>query len=591
MASDPTNIDKSRSPYAPNLISDSDGYPEKRVGYRTLAVVESPVNAIFFANIKGKDEFIIHGGTKLYKWTVGQIPTVIKSNINNAKSVGFVFKNIFYIFTGKEYLYYNGTEIKNVSETAKIPLHIIARSPSGGGKVYEHINLLQSKRQNSFLGDGKSREYCLSSKNIKAVNEIKIDDKVLAAEEYSVNLADGKVTFKTAPPNPKIVGHDNVLITFEYITKGYKERIENCTISTLYGYGNNDRVIISGNAAYKNYDWISELNDPTYFADTSYNIVGNESTAIMGYCKIGSSIAIIKESNAQDSTIFFRTAIQQDDKIIFTTKQSIVGIGMIAKNSVGTIDDEAVFLSERGVYAITKNNLTANDTVQNRSWFINNAIVEEDNLRDATVISHQNRYMISINGNVYLLDGNSKKVHTEKTNGDFIYECYQWDNIYARCFLSHQEVLYFGTHKGEVCRFNTDIHDMKRYSDNGMPIEASFTTMADDDGDFSKYKTLLKNGFTVKLKPYPRSSVSVYLQTDNKDKIKVDEKFMDIFDWADIDFSRFTFNGSNSPQVISIKTKCKNYITMQIIVSNAKVNEGFGILGITKNSIKGKFVR
>ncbi len=37
---DPTLVDKTRSPWAPNMISDTGGMPEKRLGYRTVFSVE-----------------------------------------------------------------------------------------------------------------------------------------------------------------------------------------------------------------------------------------------------------------------------------------------------------------------------------------------------------------------------------------------------------------------------------------------------------------------------------------------------------------------------------------------------------------------
>ena len=53
-SSDPSQVDEQRSPWAPNLISDAGGFPEKRLGWRTLHTFDGPVNGIFFfKNEKG----------------------------------------------------------------------------------------------------------------------------------------------------------------------------------------------------------------------------------------------------------------------------------------------------------------------------------------------------------------------------------------------------------------------------------------------------------------------------------------------------------------------------------------------------------
>ena len=66
---------------------------------------------------------------------------------------------------------------------------------------------------------------------------------------------------------------------------------------------------------------------------------------------------------------------------------------------------------------------------------------------------------------------------------------------------------------------------------------------------------------------------------------------MDIFDWEDIDFSRFTFNANDGPQEIPFRRKIKNYKRLQILVKNDTVNEGFGVFGIVKHFVTGNFAK
>ena len=65
-SSNPTQIDDKRGAAGTvNLISDSGGFPEKRKGWRRLQECEAPVNGLYRGMIKGKEYFLVHGGTKL----------------------------------------------------------------------------------------------------------------------------------------------------------------------------------------------------------------------------------------------------------------------------------------------------------------------------------------------------------------------------------------------------------------------------------------------------------------------------------------------------------------------------------------------
>ena len=133
---------------------------------------------------------------------------------------------------------------------------------------------------------------------------------------------------------------------------------------------------------------------------------------------------------------------------------------------------------------------------------------------------------------------------------------------------------------------------MERYSDDGAPILAVWSTKADDDEDITLLKTMIKKGNSVTIKPYTRSSAQIYLRTE-QDPVEwlATEDTMDIFDWEDIDFTRFTFESNDAPREILFNTKVKKYKRLQIIVKNNAVNEGFGIFGITKHFVVGNFAK
>lgn len=597
---DASLVDKSRSPYAPNLISDIGGMPEKRLGWRVLHTLEQPINGLWYGEINGQKSFIAHGGTKIYKFTSTSFE-VIKENVSNAKSKAFFMRSAddtgkMYILTGNEYLCYDGTTCKNVTEEAYVPTVIISRNPTGGGTVYESVNLLSSKRTDSFLGNSTDKIYQLSANNLTSIDKVEVMNSSgvfeTLASGYTSDLTSGKITFSSAH-EPIVTGQDNVKITYTKNVEGYADRINKCTIADLYGLGGSNRVFLSGNPNYKAYDWYSDIFKPNYFPDLNYSIVGTSDTAIMGYQRLGKYQIVTKEDNQQDSTIFQRWGTLNDDgSVTFSIEQGIAGIGAISKDCFGTLADEPLFLSRQGVYAITSNNILAERTIRNRSFFVDAKLTKESNLQNAVACEWNGFFIVCINGNAYVLDSKNKS-YKERTSVsyDYNYECYYWTNIPAVCLLSVAGELYFGTSDGKICKFNTDISDMSRYNDNGEAVVAMWTTKNDDDGSPHLYKTMQKKGCLVTIKPYTRSSAEIYLAKDGDPEKMVKQENMDIFDWNDIDFDRFTFNTNDSPQDIFMRAKIKKYKRLQIIIKNSSKNEGFGIFQIAKTFVFGNYAK
>lgn len=597
-STDASLVDDYRSPWAVNMTADTGGMPEKRLGWRTLHTIEAPVNGLFYGVIKGKTCFLAHGGTKLYRWD-GEAPALLREGLHNGPSAAVNMGGKLWIFTGGEYLVYDEETVKDVSEVAYIPTTVIGAAPSGGGKTYESINLLQPKRKNEFIPDGTSTVYQLDSEGLDAaaVTAAIRDVEKKEGADFTVDRTKGTVTFKTAPAKPLVGQEGEVIITFAKSTEGYADKVKKCTVLTTYGVGSSDRVVISGNPDFPNQDWTSGLNDPSYFPDLSYAVVGMESTAIMGYRRIGEYLAVIKEDNGQDTTVFMRSAsLSSDGEPVFPLKQSIAGVGAVSKRGFGNILDEQLFLAGTGVYALTANSLTAERIVQDRSFFVDPRLTREPGLDKAATVSWNGMFLVGVNGHVYLMDGRQDKTYRAKSQSDFVYECYYWEDVPAVCWMNYKagdaETLYFGASDGRICRFNSDRTTMERYNDDGRPIFACWSTKADDDGDVTLLKTMLKRGDSVTIKPYTRSSAKICFRTD-QDAVEREAVYdtMDIFDWEDIDFSRFTFNANDAPQEIFFNHKEKKYKRLQIIIKNDALNEGFGLFNITKHYVVGNFAK
>ena len=130
---------------------------ETRPGLELYKEYPDKIYGFYFYEVGGTTYKIVHSGTKLYK-----NDDVIYSSMAEHKSTMFVFYDSttrvskLYIMDTQNYLVYNGTTIKDVSEEAFIPDVMISMSPSGGGVKSHDINCLTPLRKNCFCADGTS---------------------------------------------------------------------------------------------------------------------------------------------------------------------------------------------------------------------------------------------------------------------------------------------------------------------------------------------------------------------------------------------------------------------------------------------------
>lgn len=589
-----TNVDNRHSPWSLNMISDNGKNPVKRNGWETVAQLEGEVHNIWRTKIDGVEYMFVHAGTKIYRIDCADgeyTATEMRYGEADKKGCGFFFreneKDGFYIFTGSDYLKFNGEKFKPVSDDCYIPTTIIARTPSGGGESYEAINLLSGKMCEKFTGDNSLR-YQLSYDWLDSIDKVEIlteEGLVKTLErgvDYDYNLVLGMVTFVEAKETP-IKGQDNVYITYTKKIDGYAEKITKCTICCTYGVGGYNRVFCSGNPDYIAYDFWSDIFRPSYWPDLNYAIVGATNTAVQGYLKIGKEVAIIKESSGQDTAIFMRTGSLDDDgRALFRVEPGIAGVGAVSKNTFGLLNDDPLFLNETGVYAICPTYLNYDRVVRSRSRFVDPQLRNEENLENAVSCVWNGCWLVAVNGRVYVLDG--RKKYAGKADNDYQYECYLWDNVPAKAMdTGLKGDLFFGTEDGRLCRFKTEADGIKRFSDDGQSIRAVWSTPVSDDGAIQYFKTLRRKGCLVVLAPYSRSSCRVYYAADGIAEKFVREGAVDLCPlFEEIDFSRISFETGTGPREIYFNRRHRRYKRLQLVFENNKADEGFGIFKIVK---------
>lgn len=598
-ANSPLTVETYRSPDALNMISDLAGFPVSRTGYTSILQVEGRINGIYTLETAEVMKRVVHHGTKLSLWE-NDTATVIYSNMKDEKSTALQMNQRLWIFDGKKALCFGEFDgeysVKPISDLAYVPTTVISRTPQGGGTSLEDVNLLQPKRINSFLCTAEDKTYQLQSLDIDSapVTARKLDSSgswinLTENTDFTVDRSKGQVTFQEAPGESPVSGMDNLEITYSKTVEGYANRIDGCNVMITYGVeGAADRFFVTGNPDYPNMDWYSASNDPTYFSDLNYSVIGQDSTAIMGYSRLADgSLAVHKERNGIDPTVFNRTGTIIDNKAVFPIRQGSNGVGVVAKRAFANLVNDPLILSSQGVYAVIPvNNAAVNERyAQSRSYFVNPVLIKEPNLKDAEAIEMNGFYYLAVNGNVYVADSRQKS-YVDRADGDqYQYEWYFWKNVPVRVFWENEGVLHFGTEGGDIMKFLPD-GERDSYFDMGEPILCYWKTPILNLDSFTNYKTL-KNAFAVP-NPYLRSEINIdYIVKSIPKTVKT--SMINIFDFNDIDFSEFTFDTDSFPRIIPTNLKQKKFMLIQLRLWSES-GKPFGFYALTLSyTLGGKF--
>ena len=599
-STDPSLVAASRSPLCTNIVADSGGMPEKRPGWRTLHSFAGAVHGIFRGVFSGTEKRLVHAGTSLYAWDESEAaPVLLLAGLPDAKSRAVFLAGKLWLVTGGGYAVYDGGSARWVTDAAPyIPTTVITRLPSGGGSAYENVNLLTPYRKNAFQTDGTARDFTLDS-DVDETGDVRVWVWGEETAAFTVDRPGGVVTLTAAPAAPDAGSADGLVVQFPHTVAGYADMVNRCTVLTAFGVGTNDRIVLTGNPDWPNRDWISAAGDPSYVPDLSYAEVGAADAPILGYCHAGEHLGIVKGGTGLDTAIFLRSAaLDGDGNAVFTLRQAVAGVRAVSAGSFAALLDEPLFLAGTGICALCLNDLTGERVTRNRSWFLNARLTAEPGLAEAEAVAWGGMYLLALpNGHVYVLDGRQERAYRSAGAGDYAYEGYYWEHVPALCWLCRREDagehLYFGTADGRLCRFSTDMASVLRFADDGEAVSAVWATKYDDDGSPAVCKTMLRRGCCVTIKPYSRSSATVYFRTDRTNGMeqRAAADVMDILTWADIDFERFTFSTDDSPQEIFFNRKVKDYKRLQIVVRNSEKNEGFGIYQITKQYVAGNFAK
>lgn len=597
--SDSSSVQLNRSPNSVNMYKDYNSSLgqaiETRLGFVNLLELDKEIFGIHFINTSSV-KVLVHCGTKLLLWS--NYPsrqnqssmTILYSNMAQVKSRSFAYNDKLYINDGTNYIYYDGIKVEKVESIAFIPTTTIARSPSGGGTLYQPVNLLQAKRKNSFLADGSSKNYTLDSSGLDSttVTAIVNGNTINEGNGLTVNRNTGVVTFNTVPSAPATKGQDNVIITFSKTVSDYSTRINKCLLSCIF----DNRIFYSGNSQFPNALFHSMLNDPTYISDQNYYQDGSDNISITSLLRVGDSIMVIKSDDQQDSVVYYHTPNVIDDETTYPTKYGLSGIGCISNWGSKNFLDVPVFISRLGLESFTKLNLGYERSIEHKSSLVDGRLVNEYNLQEAFLEQWRGYLMCLINGHIYLAD--NRQMYENKSTGQIEFEWYYWDNIgdiknnifyKATLLKEYGGELFFGTINGVIAKFVDKV-----YNDNGRIIYSQWQTPNDNFTSINHVKTTNKRGGVANLKTLANSICKLKECTDNIKEKEIIRFVAGGFSYENFTYVDFTYNMCEK-LFMKYKIKEKKWNQISLTFYSDELNKPFGLFNATLEAFIGGYIK
>ena len=438
-----------------------------------------------------KGNQLVHSGKNLYSVTAGGKKTIIFSDLNEASSDGFIYEDVFYLKDGKNYLQYDGTTIKDVE--GYVPTTSIARFPMSGGKTKQDPNLLTGRRINTFLADGKSKEFWLDRTNIDTdfAPIVKVDDKDVS--NYTVDYTEGKIVFDAVVSAPLTDGQDNVSVEFCKTIPGYRDNILKCTLLQVF----DNRVFFSGNPDYPNVVWHCSLDDPSYVSDLDYYREGMDSAQVKGLVAGNNALWAFREPSESNTNVFYHTpTIDEEYGKIYPSSHSSVTTGCVGKAI--NFNDDIVFFSERGMEGIS-GDITTEQVVAHRSSLVDRKLIAEPDYENMILVEWEGYLFVFIGDKAYLADS-----RTAFTNENHIeYDWFYWQmEKKITCAKVNNGVLYLGTEDG-----------VYTLTDQTCDIESYWVTPKDKFKYPQHLKTTNKRGCVAEA----AGDVTVYAKVEDTD--------------------------------------------------------------------------
>jgi hypothetical protein len=315
--------------------------------------------------------------------------------------------------------------------------------------------------------------------------------------------------------------------------------------------------------------------------------MGADNSAIMGYSIIGGYLATHKDTNEKYQPVIIREGNLVDSVPTFPVVNSLQGAGAVSPWCFSYLEEEPLFLSKLGIYAITAQDITGEKYAQNRSYYLDGKLLEEENLQEAFGVTYRDYYVVCVNNHCYILDG-LQPIRTDKSQpyATRQYVGFYFENIPASCMFEMGGNLCFGSPDGNVYAFYAKRDELKSYNDNGAAIACQWETA--DIMETLFYKNKKYRYLALKCLPSLASSVEIWAQRNGLwEMLKEDMTTLRYFDFRYIDFAKWGFSTDNTAKVLSSKVRLRKLDHVRFRFVNKKVGEPFGLINFAVEYTQG----
>ena len=580
-----TQIQLGESGNMNNFYITNDYKLRKIYGYKHFWDFGEPINATYSTNLGGTEYLLVAVDSKLYyflksdledEWgeidhdsdpetdsVIGVEPTLI-GTIGTGDVSFFSFDKKVYILSGK-YHSWDGTTLTEVE--GYTPLVFINTPPAGGGLIYDEINMLSSKKHQTFNGDGTSTVYHLAQNYSTSGRDLTSIDKVLVGgvqktvtTDYTVDLHSGTVTFVTAPPQ----GMDNVDIYWT-LNDGNRSIIEGMKFGTVFGGDVDTRVFLYGNSTCQNRTYFSGLADgePSveYFPATAHVDIGPSNFTLTDLTR--QYDRLLATTNRPEAYYLTISTEQLDVVLSDNSKVTryVPAVSTFPLNEVhGNMAPGQGQLIENYPVTIDKTSLTL--------WKATN-VRDEKNMEDISQRINLDLNKMNMRAVITLDFEPENQLWFGYGNTIYIYNYY--NKTFSRIkitdsFTTYSNLgnfVYMGLEDGRIVKWSEDFADF-----DGDTITAHWEMNFSDFGVAYLRKTM--NRLWVLMQPQAKSSAEIGYITNRKEssvKKRIEYK-VQVLD--NVEFDDFSFQISSNPQPFRLKLKAKKFTNMKITIDNAE---------------------
>lgn len=544
-----TELQPGESPSMKNMMITNDYKLKKMFGYAKLfnTLGTHKINGIWYGTLGSTAFLVFSCNGHLYNSVSGTNTDL--GTIADTHTMLWSYNNTLYIYDGTSIYTWGGTSIISAI-VGYVPTVAVACVPSGGGTLFEGINMLSGYKKQKFSANGTATVYQLLETNITSVTTVKVNGTTLnTPADYTLSTTNGTVTFSTAPTT----GTDNVEITWLKANTSYFNEIANCKyFGGVYGTS----IWLYGNPNHKTTRYRTGVStagiiDPTYFVlYTSSDVSENE---ITGMVTQYDKLLTFTNDSAWYSTIY--QDLNADSGIVITDYLTYPLNSRIGNHAKGQVQ------------LINNNPITIHNGIRNWASVTSVADEKNENLISQRVQTDLNAVDLST---AITIDWNEKMqywvcVGTSIWIYNYLADVWYYIELLSApdCFCVVDGKMTFGS-GGTLYQFD---EDLLTYD------ETEFTATWDS--------SFLNFGTDYQIKALPMCYVSLGTSASSKIGMTFEHengttsRLFEILntkgsvDFDDFDFNNVHFGDMSNIEPFVLKTRAKKFVYLKLhIISN-----------------------